>query len=91
MRRLTEKMKDMEAWRKWNSKSNELQYLHQVRVKQIRVEDYRQVLEEYFGSKRKVPASIKAVVRKDEKEINGYIKVLRMADRVSWKQQRNVR
>ena len=39
VRRLTEKMKDMEARRKWNSKSNELQYLHQVRVKQICVED----------------------------------------------------
>ena len=84
MRRLTEKIKDMEAMRKWNSKSNQLQYLHQVKVKQICVEDYRQVLEDYFGRKGKVSASIKAVVRKGEKEIDGRIKVLRMADRVSW-------
>ena len=42
------------------------------------------MLEEYFGSKRKVPANIEAVVRKGEKKINSRINVLRMADRVSW-------
>ena len=83
MRRLTEKIKDMEARRKWNSKSNELQYLHQVKVKQICVADCRLVLEEYFGDKKKVPASIEALIRKGEKEIDARIKVLKMADRVS--------
>ena len=60
-----------------------MQYLHEVKVRQICVEDYRQVLEEHFG-KRKVLSRIKAVIRKGEKEIDGRIKVLRMADRVSW-------
>ena len=81
---MTEKIKDMEGSRKWNSKSNEMQYLHAVKVQQICVEDYRQALEEYFGDRKKVPARIEAVVRKGEKEIDGRIKVLRMADRVSW-------
>ena len=42
------------------------------------------MLEEHFGDRKKVPARIEVVVRKGEKEIDGRIKVLRMADRVSW-------
>ena len=53
VRRLTEKLKDMEASWKWNSKSNEMQYLQQVKVRQLWVEDCRDALEEHFGGKRK--------------------------------------
>ena len=65
-------------------RSNEIQYLHKVKFRQMVVEDYRQVLEEHFGGRKKVPAKIEAVIIKGEKEIDGRIKVLRMADRVSW-------
>ena len=41
------------------------------------------MLEDYFGDRRKIPTKIEAVVKKGEREINGRIKVLRMADRVS--------
>ena len=74
----------MEASRKWNSASNEKQYLHQVKVRQLCVEDFRDALEEHFGDKRKIPAKLVAVVKKGEKEINDRIKILKMADRVSW-------
>ena len=53
VRRLTEKLKDMEASRKWNLKSNEMQDLYQVKVRQLWVEDCRDALEEHFGEKRK--------------------------------------
>ena len=49
VRRLTEKIKDMEGSRKWNNKSNKMQYLHQVKIRQLCVEDFRDGLEEYFG------------------------------------------
>ena len=84
VQRLMEKLKDMEASRKWNSASNEKQYLHQVKVRQLCVEDFRDALEEHFGDKRKIPAKLVAVVKKGEKEINDRIKILKMADRVSW-------
>ena len=42
------------------------------------------MLEEPFEGNRKVPAKIEVVFRKGEKEIDGRIKVLRMADQVSW-------
>ena len=74
----------MEGWRKWNNKSNEMQYLHQVKVQQLLVEDYRDALEEHFGDWKKIPAKLKSVVKKGEKEINERIKVLKMGDRVSW-------
>ena len=48
------------------------------------VEDFRDVLEENFGEKRKIPPKLAAVIKKGEKEINDRIKVLKMADRVSW-------
>ena len=47
--RLTEKIKDMEGSRKWNNKSNELQCLQQVKIRQLCVEDFRDGLEEHFG------------------------------------------
>merc|ERR1712163_73265 len=53
VRRLTEKLKDMEASRKWNSASNKKQYLHQVKIHQLCVEDFRDALEEQFGDKKK--------------------------------------
>ena len=84
VRRLTEKLKDMEASRKWNSASNEKQYLHQVKIRQLCVEDFRDALEEQFGYKKKIPPKLVAVVKKGEKEINNRIKILKMADRVSW-------
>ena len=48
--RLTEKMKYMESKKRWNSAANEKQYLHQVRVKKLAIEDVRKQLEDYFGS-----------------------------------------
>ena len=51
VRRLTEKLKDMETSRKWNLKSNEMQYLHQVKVRQLCVEDFRDALVKEFASK----------------------------------------
>ena len=41
-----------------------MQYWHQVKVPHIIIEDYRQVLEDYFRDRRKVPFKIKAVFRK---------------------------
>ena len=75
VRRLTEKLKDMEGSRKWNNKSNEMQYLHQVKVRQLLVEDYRDALEEHFGDWKKIPAKLESVVKKGEKEINERTKV----------------
>ena len=68
--RLTEKPKDMEGTRKWNSKSNEMQYLHAVKVCQVLVEDFREALEEHFGDRKKIPSKLESVVKKGEKEIN---------------------
>ena len=76
VRRLTEKLKDMEASRKWSSKSNEMQYLHQVKVRQLCVEDFRDALKEHFGDRKMIPAKLQSVVKKGEREINNRIKVL---------------
>ena len=48
------------------------------------VEDFHDTLEEHFGDRTKIPAKLESVVKKGEKEINERIKVLKMADRVSW-------
>ena len=37
-----------------------------------------------MGTARKILSKLKSVVKKGEKEINNCIKVLKMADRVSW-------
>ena len=47
------------------------------------VDDYWLVLEEYFGGK-KVPAKMEAVVRRGEEKIDERLKMLKMADKVSW-------
>ena len=81
---MAEKLKGMEGRRRWNSLSNKRQYLHQVRLRQICVEDVRKQLEKHFGSRREVSQKIEEVIKLGEKEINGRIKILRMADKVSW-------
>ena len=60
------------------------QGIDQLKVRQLLVEDYRDNLEEHFGDRKKIPAMLQSVVKKGEKEINTCIKVLKMADRVSW-------
>merc|ERR1712082_342521 len=82
--RLTEKVKYMESKKRWNSLSNEKQYLHEVKVKQIVIEDVRELLEEQFGSKKDVPEKLTDALRKGEKEIDYRIKLLKMADKGSW-------
>ena len=82
--RMSEKLKYMEGWRRWNSAANKKQYLHQVRVRQLCVEDVRKQLEKHFGSKREVPQKIEEVIKLGEKEIDKRIKMLKMADKVSW-------
>ena len=82
--RMSEKLKYMEGRRQWNSAANKKQYLHQVRVRQLCVEDVRKQLEKHFGSKREVPQKIEEVIKLGEKEIDERIKMLRMADKVSW-------
>ena len=82
--RLTEKVKYMESKKRWNSVSNEKQYLHEVKVKQIVIEDVRRLLEEQFGSKKDVPEKLVDALRKGEKEIDYRIKLLKMADKGSW-------
>ena len=82
--RLMEKMKYMENRRRWNLSGNEKQYLHQVRVRQLCVEDVRKQLEDYFVSKKDVPEKIEEVIKLGEKEIDDRIKMLRMADKASW-------
>ena len=81
---MTEKIKEREGSRKWNNRSNEMQYLHQVKIRQLLVEDFCDALEEHFGDRKKIPAKLQSVVKKGEKELNNCIKVLKMADRVSW-------
>ena len=84
VKRLTEKMRYMESKKRWNSLSNEKQYLHEVKVKQIVIEDVRRLLEEEYGSKEKVPEKLVDALRKGEKEIDYRIKLLKMADKGSW-------
>merc|ERR1711989_74798 len=82
--RLTEKVKYMESKKRWNSLSNEKQYLHEVKVKQLAIEDVRKLLEEHFGSKKDVPEKLTHAIRLGEKEIDYRIKLLKMADKGSW-------
>merc|ERR1711867_412936 len=82
--RLTEKVKYMESKKRWNSLSNEKQYLHEVKVKQLAIEDVRRLLEEQFGSKKDVPEKLTDALRKGEKEIDYRNKLLKIADKGSW-------
>ena len=67
MERLSKKMKYMESGRKWNSAANEKQFIYNCELRQIVIEDFRLVLEEYFGKKRmEVLRSIEEVVKKGE-------------------------
>ena len=84
LERLSEKVKSMENHRKWNHPANEKQYMHQIRVRQLCVEDVRKCLVDYFGSRKEVPERIKEPIKIGEKEVNERIKMLRMADKVSW-------
>ena len=81
--RLTEKMKYIENRRRWNSTANEKQYLHQIRVKQLCVEDVRKQLEDHFGSRRDVPERIAEAMKICEREIDDRTEALRRTSRVS--------
>ena len=48
------KVKEIEKGRKWSSLTNKKQFNYQMEVRQIVVDDYRLVLEEYFGGKKNV-------------------------------------
>merc|ERR1712041_15133 len=74
----------MEGRKRWNNLANEKQYLHEVRVRQLAIEDVRKQLEDHFGSKRDVPEKIEGAIRLGEKEIDNRIKLLKMADKASW-------
>ena len=85
MERMEEKLRYLQNGRKWNSAANEKQYLHQVELKSIVIDDFRNVLERYFGARGKeVPTSIEEVIKKGESKIEERIKCLRLADKVSW-------
>ena len=58
--------------------------MYNAEIWQICVEDYRLLLEEYFRSKRKIPDKIEEVVKRGEEKIDEQIKMLKMADKVSW-------
>ena len=47
------------------------------------VDDYRLVLEEYFGGKKNVPVKMEAVVKRGEEIIDERLKMLKMVDKVS--------
>ena len=86
MESLTKKMKYMESGHRWNNSANEKQFMYNAELRQIVVEDYRMVLEKYFGrNKMEVLARIEDVVKKGEKKIDERIKMLRMADKASWR------
>ena len=74
----------MESKKRWNTLSNENQYLHEVNVKQIVIHDVLRFLEEQFGSKKGVPEKSTDALRKDSNEIAYRIKLLKMADKGSW-------
>ena len=52
---MEEKLRQVEGRKRWNSKANEKQFIHQIEIKQILVEDVRRKLETAFGSKDNVP------------------------------------
>ena len=81
---MAEKLKYMESRRRWNSLANEKQFLHQVRLKQLLVEDVRKQLEDHFGSRKDVPEKIEEAIKIGEKEIDERVKMLKMADKASW-------
>ena len=82
--RMEEKLRQMEGRKKWNSRANEKQFMHNVEIKQILVEDVRSRLEEHFGAKDSVPGRVEETIALGEKKLEERIKMLRMADKVSW-------
>ena len=58
--------------------------MHQIRLRQLCIEDVRKRLEDYFGSRREVPERIEEAIKIGEKEVSECIKMLRMEDKVSW-------
>ena len=65
--RLTEKVKYTKSKKRWNSLSKEKQYLHEVKVKQLAIEDVQKVLEDHFGSKKDVPNKIAHAIKLGER------------------------
>ena len=88
--RLSKKVNYMETGKKWDSGANEKQFLFVTKVKEILVEDLRLVLEEEFQKRGgEVPASIKDIVKKGEKELDLIAKMLRLGDKASWEAVNN--
>ena len=81
---MAEKLKYMESRRRWNSLANEKQFLHEVKIKQLLVEDVRKQLEDHFGSRSAVPEKIEEAIKIGEKAIDERVKMLKMADKASW-------
>ena len=61
--RMAEKLRYMEGKKRWNSRANEKQYLHEIEVKQLLVEDVRKHLEDHFGSKESVQGKIEDAIK----------------------------
>ena len=73
----------MEGRKRWNSRANEKQYLHNVEKKQS-FEDIRRHLEEHFGTKESIPGKIEDAIKIGEKKVDDRVKMLKMADQASW-------
>ena len=85
MERMEEKLKYLQTGRRWNSASNEKQFIHQAELKSIVIDDFRMELERHFGARgREVPASIEEVIKRGEEKIEERIKCLKLADKSSW-------
>ena len=84
MERLSEKVKYMESRKRWSNVANEKQYLYNVKIKQLAIEDVRKQLEDYFGSRKDVPEKIEEAIKLGEKEIDSRIKMIKIADKASW-------
>merc|ERR1712240_564747 len=82
--RLSEKVKYMESRKRWSSVANEKQYLYNVKIKQLAIEDVRKQLEDYFGSRKDVPEKIEEAIKIGEKEIDARIKMIKIADQHNW-------
>ena len=56
---MAEKLKYMESRRRWNSLANEKQFLHEVKIKQLLVEDVRKQLKDHFGLRSAIPKRLR--------------------------------
>ena len=75
---MSEKVKYMESRKRWSSVANEKQYLYNVKIKQLAIEDVRKELEDYFGSRSLVPEKIEEAIKIGEKEIDVRIKMIKI-------------